>query len=98
MIVLVWRYEVKQEARAAFEATYGPDGAWARLFARGEGYCGTELLRAGDGTYLTLDRWRSKEDFDAFLAGHAADYEALDRSTEGWTASEQKLGDYEVLD
>jgi len=97
MIALVWRYEVKEEARDAFEATYAPTGAWARLFARAEGFRGTELFRARDGSYLTLDVWRTRDDLDAFMAAHRADYDALDRSTEGWTRSEHQLGDYEVL-
>jgi heme-degrading monooxygenase HmoA len=97
MIALVWRYEVLEEARAAFEATYAPTGAWAQLFARGDGYRGTELFRAEDGSYLTLDIWRSRADFDAFLDAHRADYEALDRSTESWTAAEHRIGEYEVM-
>ena len=97
MIALVWRYEVLEEARAAFEATYAPTGAWARLFARGDGYRGTELFRAEDGSYLTLDLWRSRADFDAFLEVHRDEYEALDRSTESWTAAEHRIGEYEVM-
>jgi len=97
MIALIWRYEVLEEARAAFEATYAPTGAWAQLFARAEGFKGTELFKAEDGSYLTLDVWRSKEDFEAFLAEHGAEYEALDRSTEGWTSCEHRLGEYEVM-
>ena len=98
MIALIWRYEVLEEARPAFEATYAPTGAWAQLFARAEGFKGTELLKAEDGSYLTLDVWRSRDDFEAFLAVHGADYEALDRSTEGWTATEHRIGEFEVLD
>jgi heme-degrading monooxygenase HmoA len=97
MIALIWRYEVKEEARAAFEATYGPTGAWAQLFAGSEGFRGTELFRADDGSYLTLDVWGCQEDFDAFMAGHKADYDALDRSTAGWTRSEHRIGLFEVL-
>jgi heme-degrading monooxygenase HmoA len=97
MIAVIWRYEVKEEARAAFEATYGPVGAWAQLFARSEGFRGTELLRADDGSYLTLDVWRCQEDFDAFMAEHGAEYHALDRDTESWTRSEHRIGSYEVL-
>ncbi|WP_395613515.1 antibiotic biosynthesis monooxygenase family protein [Allosphingosinicella sp.] len=97
MIALVWRYEVKDEARAAFEATYAPTGAWARLFARGDGYRGTELFRSEDGSYLTLDIWRSRADFDAFLAANSDEYEALDRSTESWTAAEHRIGEYQVM-
>jgi len=97
MYAVIWRYEVKEEARAAFEATYGPTGAWAQLFARAEGFRGTELFRAGDGSYLSLDVWRAREDFDAFMAAFGEDYAALDRSTESWTLSEHRIGDYEVL-
>ena len=96
MIALVWRYEVKEEARPAFEATYAPTGAWAQLFARAEGFR-HRIVPAEDGSYLTLDVWRSRADFDAFLAAHRADYEALDRSTEGWTAHEHRIGEYEVM-
>ena len=98
MIALIWRFEVLEEARPAFEATYAPTGAWAQLFARSDGFKGTELFKAEDGSYLTLDVWGSKADFEAFLAEHGADYEALDRSTESWTASEHRIGEYEVLE
>jgi heme-degrading monooxygenase HmoA len=97
MIALIWRYEVREEAQAAFEAAYGPTGAWAQLFARSGGFRGTELFRADDGHYLTLDVWSSQEDFDAFMAEHGADYEALNRGTEAWTRSEHRIGSYEVL-
>ena len=97
MIALVWRYEVLEEAREAFEATYAPTGAWAQLFARGDGYRGTELFRAEDGSCLTIDIWRSREDFVAFLAAYGEDYQALDRSTESWTAAEHRIGEYEVM-
>jgi heme-degrading monooxygenase HmoA len=98
MIALIWRYEVRDEHRAAFEAAYGPEGDWARLFSRSGGFRGTELLRAQDGSYLTLDVWRARADFDAFISNHHADYEALDLLTQAWTHAEHQLGDYEVLE
>ena len=97
MIALIWRYEVRDEHRVQFEATYGPTGEWARLFARSGGYRGTELMRAEDGSYLTLDIWRARADFDAFLADHRADYDALDSRTEPWTRCEHRIGEYQVL-
>ena len=98
MIAIIWRFEVVPAHRAEFEATYGPKGEWARLFARSGGFRGTELLRAADGTYVTLDVWRAKADFDAFLVEHRADYDALDRRTEAWTRAEHRLGEYEVVE
>jgi len=97
MIALIWRYEVHQEHREAFEAAYGPTGDWARLFARSGGFRGTELLRGEDGSYLTLDIWRDRADFEAFLDEHGREYQALDRHTEKWTRCEHRMGEYQVL-
>lgn len=96
IIAIVWRYAVKPEARAEFEAAYGPAGDWAALFARAGGFLGTELLRGEGGTYLTIDRWRARADFDSFLAAHRADYDALDRRAEGWTIEEHKIGSFDA--
>ena len=98
MIALIWRYEVHEAHRAEFEAAYGPKGDWAQLFARSGGYRGTELMKAEDGSYLTLDVWRAAADVDAFLAEHRVDYEALDAKAEKWTRAEHRLGRYQILD
>jgi heme-degrading monooxygenase HmoA len=96
MIAILWRYRVKPAHRAEFEATYGPDGDWARLFRRHAHYLGTELLRGDQKDYLTIDRWRREADFDEFMADHHADYKALDAATESWTEEEVKLGVWEA--
>ena len=98
MFAIIWRFEVREAYRAEFEAAYGPTGDWARLFARSGGFRGTELLRAEDGTYLTLDVWRAKADLDAFLAEHRGDYLALDQRLAAWTRAEHRLGEFEVLE
>ena len=96
MIAILWSFQVRPEASDAFERTYGPEGEWAVLFRRAGGYLGTELLRGPDGAWLTIDRWRSQGDFDAFMAANRADYEALDRATQGWTSEERRLGTWEA--
>jgi heme-degrading monooxygenase HmoA len=98
MIAIIWRFEVDAAHRAEFEAAYGPKGDWAQLFARSGGFRGTELLRADDNTYLTLDVWRAKADFDAFLTEHRADYDALDRKTDALTGAEHRLGEFKVIE
>lgn len=97
MIAIIWRYEVSDAHRGDFESAYGPTGDWARLFALAEGFRGTELLRAEDGSYLTLDVWRSQQDFEAFLGEYRPEYEALDERTEPWTRCEHRMGEFEVL-
>jgi len=97
--VLVWQFQVRPEHVAAFEAAYGPSGDWARLFARADGYLGTELLRdaSSPGRYLTVDRWQTPADVARFRDVHGAEYAALDARCEPWTVSETRLGAFETV-
>ncbi len=92
--VRIWAYRAAEGAEAGFAAAYGTEGDWVGLFRRGSGYLGTELLRAPDGRWLTIDRWRSRADWDAFLAKHRAEYDATDRACAALTAEEWDLGDW----
>jgi hypothetical protein len=92
MIAILWSYEVRPEASRAFERAYGPEGDWALLFRRSGSYLGTELLRGPGGSWLTIDRWRSRAGRDAFMAANREDYEALDRACGPWTTEERELG------
>ncbi len=96
MFVVIWQFEVTEENVAAFEASYGPNGAWASLFRSSPHYRGTELLRDAyiPGGFLTIDRWDSEDDFRAFRRDHDADYEKLDRGCDALTAREIRIGAY----
>jgi heme-degrading monooxygenase HmoA len=98
MFVVIWQFEIAEEKMAAFEAAYGPEGAWANLFRSSPNYLGTELL--GDayitGNYLTIDRWSSEQDFRAFRKDHDPEYEALDRSCDALTSRETRIGAFTV--
>ena len=98
MFVVVWQFEIAEEKVPAFEAAYGPEGAWAKLFRTSPDYLGTELLRDAyiPGSYLTIDRWASEEAFRAFRKDHDADYEALDRACDALTSRETRIGAYTV--
>ena len=98
MFVVVWQFEVAEQHIAAFEAAYGPDGAWAQLFRSSPRYMGTELLRDAyiPGSYLTVDRWASEEAFRTFRKEHDAAYETLDRSCDALTQRETRIGAYTV--
>lgn len=102
MFVIVWRFVPKRESMAAFERTYGPKGDWAQLFGKAKGYKGTRLLRE-HGTdvppsYLVVDAWQSRADFDAFKADSGEDYVLLDIACEQLTHKEEKLGEFEEVE
>jgi heme-degrading monooxygenase HmoA len=94
--VIVWEYEVRPEQVAAFEALYGPDGDWTRLFGKGDGYVETLLFRdTGRPTrYLTIDRWRSRAAYEAFVSSSRSLYAALDRRGDALTVSERRVGTF----
>ena len=86
----------RPRSRRSSRRITGPDGTWARLFRRANGYLGSELFRdrADPLHYLTIDRWESREDWLAFRREHGAEYERLDREFEGLTTREAPLGEY----
>jgi heme-degrading monooxygenase HmoA len=98
MYVIVWEFVVGPEKVSEFVAAYKSDGAWAKLFAKADGYIGTELLRSTDSgqgaTFVTIDRWKTAEDFTRFQEHFDAEYRVLDIQLEGLTSRERKLGTF----
>lgn len=99
MYIIIWEYLTLAEKQSEFEETYFADGAWAELFKKSTGYLGTELMRdnANPRRYLTLDRWESKEDYDAFISAHEKEYKILDQQCEGLTENESLIGKWETI-
>jgi heme-degrading monooxygenase HmoA len=91
--VRVWEYEVPLDRAGAFAAAYSADGPWGELFGRAGGFLGTELYRdsARPGRFLTIDRWRDEQAWQAFLSAFRPDYETLDARLEGIAAVERSL-------
>jgi heme-degrading monooxygenase HmoA len=96
--VAVWEFWVRPGAEAEFEKTYGPEGAWVRLFSGHPAYGGTKLVRdVGEPRrYLTLDSWESRVACEEFHRLHAEEYRAIDEVCERLTEREAKIGEFEV--
>ncbi len=90
----VWEFQVSPDFQSEFEQHYRPGGTWARLFAGSAGYIETILLkdRTTAGRYLTLDRWRDEQAFQAFRSSFSRQYEQLDRECERLTTGERLIG------
>lgn len=97
MYVIVWEFVIRAETAAAFEAAYGPRGEWAMLFARAQGYRGTQLLRDASNPlrYVTMDSWKSRETYDIFRRKHEGEYKGLDERCRRLTVKERKIGEFE---
>ena len=99
MFTTIWQFEVKLGCEEAFEQVYGSKGDWARLFSKGTGFVGVELLRdvQQPNTYITIDRWETADNYAAFRKERAADYKSIDNRMEAMTLRETKLGDFELV-
>jgi heme-degrading monooxygenase HmoA len=99
MIHVLWEFEVEAERAEEFEREYGGEGGWVKLFRRGEGYQGTTLLRDRDKPlrYVTVDRWSSREAYDAFRRRYADEYAAIDARCEKLTRAERLIGYFEEV-
>ena len=94
--VYVWEFAVFPGRESDFIRYYGPQGIWAQLFRKSPGYIGTLLLQDGrqPHRYLTVDRWRTQAEHDAFLARFRQDYQRVDKECEALSSSERELGSY----
>jgi hypothetical protein len=94
--VYVWEFEVASELVAEFLRYYGPEGEWARLFSRGQGYLGTWLLHDHDNAvrFVTVDRWQSKQLHEAFMDEFLLEYNAMDEACELFIIRESSLGNF----
>ena len=92
--VIVWEFRVRQEKADEFLKKYGPEGNWARFFRGSNGYIRTELVRdvSDHLRFLTLDVWKTEEEFSEFRERNLAEYQRLDREFEGLTERETRLG------
>lgn len=99
MYTILWEFRVPAERRAAFEQAYGPNGPWALLFAKAEGFVSVDLLRCTEqaGRYVTVDCWRSRQHFEKFKVDFNAEYEPLDWKLEGIADSETRIGAFDAL-
>jgi heme-degrading monooxygenase HmoA len=97
MLTLVFSYQARDPAE--FEQVYGPDGEWAAFFRGGDGYVGTELLRDVEvaGRYFVLDRWESREAYQAFVEANGEEYMRRVDETAFHYDQELRLGTFESV-
>jgi heme-degrading monooxygenase HmoA len=95
--VRVWKFRPPEGREQDFAAAYDGEGRWAELFRRARGYQGTVLMRPDQpgGWWLTLDRWDSLADFEAFGHDLGVEYRALDAELEGVAGEEEFVGAFE---
>ena len=95
MLALVFVYEARDPGE--FERVYGPEGEWAEFFRGGAGYVGTELLRdvEAPSRYLVIDRWESREAYQAFVDAHRDEYMRRVDDTAQHYEQELRFGTFE---
>ncbi len=93
---IIWEFRVRSGMEQAFEAAYGAEGDWVRLFHRSPEYVRTELVRDVDdrGRYLTIDVWRSGAAYESFRERHREEYRKIDTLCAEMTEGEREVGKF----
>lgn len=97
MFVRVFEYTAAPGRRRLFEAAYGPNGEWVRLFRDADGYVETTLWSHAEGQYRTQDVWSSEEAFTRFLERNREAYARLDEQCGPLKAGERHIGDFDAV-
>ncbi|QQS36709.1 MAG: antibiotic biosynthesis monooxygenase [Ignavibacteriales bacterium] len=97
--IYLWKFSVLAGKQNEFEKLYGADGEWVELFKKHPGYISTQLLKSTESefTYVTIDRWKSKEDMEDFKLKFKNEFEALDKKGELLTDNEKFIGDFIIV-
>jgi heme-degrading monooxygenase HmoA len=93
----IWKFRPPEGREAEFASAYSGTGDWARLFRNAPGFQGTSLLRPAEagGWWLTIDRWDSAMNFEAFTEVFGEQYRALDAELESIAGEEVFVGAFE---
>lgn len=97
--VVVWEFRVRPARVDEFITLYNAEGEWAKLFARGDGFLGSHLMRDESAAtrFVTIDRWRDATCYEAFQWRHQQDYAALDARCAPLIEHEERLGTFETI-
>ncbi|GBQ90397.1 hypothetical protein [Asaia krungthepensis] len=82
-----------------FEATYGPEGPWARLYRNVRAYLGTRLIADLDkhGDYIAIDEWNSHQAWLDFQKDHPDALAALDAACSPLLQATHYIGAFRVV-
>lgn len=97
---VIWKYVVQDSTRRTFEQEYGTNGTWYKLFSKSPNYRGSVLHRSDEhpDTYILIDKWTSKEAYEAFKKSNAEVYGSLSKKFEGLYTEETKIGGFQSLE
>ena len=90
MYMILWKYHVHPDKQKEFERAYSSEGVWAALFQKSPAYLGTDFFQDEVNflLYFTIDKWKSKQEYETFLQTWREDYETIDKQCEGLTVEE----------
>ncbi len=94
MIQVIWEYKVKPEKASEFEAAYGKEGEWSRFFKQSKAFKGSELIVKDleNHVYMTIDKWKSIEQYDQFMQQNMKEYKRLDQKLAAYTILKEEIG------
>lgn len=97
--VRVWKFRPQEGRRQDFVVAYGANGPWSKLFSKACGYRGTTLACPSEpgGWWMTIDRWDSRADYEAFQSDFGERYRSLDVALGTIAGEEEFVGEFHEM-
>jgi len=94
--IRIWELQAKAGLEEEFEKVFGPEGDWVVLFRKSKAFVRTDLFRDLEtrGHYVIVDHFASQSGFQTFLRENRAEFDALEKRSEGLCASEKRMGSF----
>ncbi len=98
MYCILWKYEVDKGKQKEFETEYGRSGSWFKFFEPCDDYLGHDLLKnTSENSYMLIDRWISKADYEGFLKSNKAEYDQINDKFKDLYTSESQIGTFDII-
>ena len=95
MYYIIWNYTVDKSKQEKFEEEYSRGGTWFKFFEPCDDYMGHELIKNINGSsYVLIDKWMSKKDYEGFLKSNQAEYDDLNNRSKELYEEETQIGSY----
>ena len=95
---MIWNYSVEETKQVKFKEAYGKGGYWFKFFEPCTEYMGTELIKnTTESSYMLIDKWTSKRDYEGFIKTHQLEYDSLNDNSKDLFDEETLIGAYESI-
>ncbi len=98
MIQKIREFVLRDAMADHFEMSFGPGGAWSKMYSAASGFQGVSLLEDTENPrrYLVVEVWESIESRAMAVANKQSEFDELQDNLASWSESISKIGIFRI--